>query len=175
MSNVYALEPPTKGKVIAPLRVHEFLCIFVAIASISTELLDFLFLTIKQHRAKALHMEGGQGTCGRIACWREDFHKIGGYDEDCHPVDGPDVDLLERLRLLHKGRGVRREVMGTHGTFAIPNKKKQLLSGVKSLNRTWQEMETRNCLEFQKRRGSFGCVRNSGRVPALSIKEVLSE
>ena len=29
MSNVYALEPPTKGKVIAPLRVYEFLCIFV--------------------------------------------------------------------------------------------------------------------------------------------------
>ena len=132
-------------------------------------------LDLFKQGANVFHMEGRQGTCGRFACWREDFHKIGGYDEDCHPVDGPDVDLLERLRLLHKGRGVRREGMGTHGTFAIPNKKKQILSGVKSLNMTWQEMETGNCLEFQKRRSSFGCVRNLGRVPALSIKEVLPE
>jgi len=48
----------------------------------------------------ALQYEDGEGTCGRIACWRSDFHKLRGYDEDCFPMGAQDVDLVLRLKAL---------------------------------------------------------------------------
>merc|ERR1712060_732199 len=65
-----------------------------------------------------LQYEDGEGTCGRIACWADDFLKLRGYDEDAFPMGAQDVDLVLRLKELP---GSRFKVKGsTHGQ-AIPN------------------------------------------------------
>ena len=67
-----------------------------------------------------LQYEHGDGTCGRIACWRKDFLHIRGYDEDAFPMGAQDIDLRERLRTLH-GRSVLQRVPDKRFGQAIPN------------------------------------------------------
>ena len=40
------------------------------------------------------------GSAGRIACIKNQFYEIGGYDEDTLPMGFQDIDLLRRLQLL---------------------------------------------------------------------------
>ena len=49
---------------------------------------DFVLHVVEQFRKRytVLQYEDGDGTCGRIACWRRQFSKIHGYDEDAYPV-----------------------------------------------------------------------------------------
>jgi hypothetical protein len=54
----------------------------------------------KYHYPIVIHQFSGNqldGSCGRISVRREDFHKIGGYDESFAPVGYDDWDLIMRL------------------------------------------------------------------------------
>lgn len=64
-----------------------------------------------------LQYEDGDGTCGRIACWRSDFLRIRGYDEDCFPMGAQDTDLAKRLQCLPKA--VFKRVKNNE-TFSAP-------------------------------------------------------
>lgn len=42
----------------------------------------------------------GSGNCGRISMTKENFDKLGGYDESFYPMGYQDVDLVERGKLM---------------------------------------------------------------------------
>jgi len=109
----------------------------------------------------AVQYEADEGTCGRIACRRNDFLSLRGYDEDCYPMGAQDVDLVQRFRKL-PGAGHRRVHGAACGT-AIPNSKEQAIrccdpaiyGGVK-----WTRMDEVNRQRFNERRRLGQLVRN---------------
>jgi len=42
----------------------------------------------------------GSGNCGRISMTKENFDKLGGYDESFYPMGYQDVDIVERAKLM---------------------------------------------------------------------------
>ena len=106
-----------------------------------------------------LHYEGVDGTCGRIACTRKDFHKIRGYDEDAHPMGAHDIDLIYRIRALPE---VWYERVGSLPfSQAIPNtldEKVQACDQRNPLN--WDGMDARSSALFAGRRKRQPDVRN---------------
>lgn len=44
--------------------------------------------------------EKSRGTCGRIACFREDYLEVGGYDESFEGWGYEDIDFTKRLQLI---------------------------------------------------------------------------
>jgi len=113
-----------------------------------------------------------RGTCGRIACTREQFHYLRGYDEDAHPMGAQDTDLVLRLCAMQKA-SFRRRYLPSSG--AIPNDNKLKVaccSAGKTLR--WGQMDTLNQQIFRQRRESGQLVRNLHR-PCLgvAVQEVL--
>lgn len=122
--------------------------------------------------AKALHFSGSRGTCGRIACLRNDFLRVGGYDEDAHPFGNQDLDLVARLKLLH-GKALVRKLSGA---MAIPNTKKDTIREVDpNLGITWAQMDAENRLIFRRRRAEQGAVRNTGHKPGVVAERWMVE
>lgn len=76
--------------------------------------------------ARLLQYEKNDGTCGRIAYFREDFLKLRGYDEDAYPMGYQDIDLMERLE--HMGGGKCVKVRNDVYCNAIPNSIEQKIS-----------------------------------------------
>jgi len=113
-----------------------------------------------------LHWADGEGTCGRIACRRQDFHMLRGYDEDCYPMGAQDVDLVLRLKALPGAKGCK--VVGGAFSTAIPNtlqeKVKCCSPGYGKLR--WGRMDTFNRCLFKLRRDAGQLVRN------LEVKQI---
>lgn len=103
----------------------------------------------------ALQYEDGEGTCGRIACYRTDFYDLRGYDEDCYPMGAQDVDLVLRLKARPNARF--RKVRGSFFSQAIPNTQEQktMMCDPKYGNLRWGRMDAIN-------RAAFGCRRQGG-------------
>jgi len=107
--------------------------------------------------------EDGEGTCGRIACHRRDFHYLRGYDEDCYPMGAQDVDLVQRLRLLPNAHF--RKVRGNTFSQAIHNSQELKVAccdpdfgGLR-----WGRMDTLNRHVFSLRREAGQLLRNLDR------------
>jgi len=110
-----------------------------------------------------LQYEDGDGTCGRIAYWRDEFLHVGGYDEDCSPMGAQDIDLRNRLSKLNHSRKSKFQRVG-HKDFpsqAIPNSRasKTRFCHPMYANVTWGAMNATNVRRFQAR----GLVRNQDR------------
>lgn len=110
-----------------------------------------------------LHYENGEGTCGRIACRREDFSRIRGYDEDAYPMGAQDIDLLQRLKMLDGARFKKVKIDAFSRT--IPN---TLEDKVKACDprfqMKWSKMDGFNRDIFKHRRASGEIVRNLHKV-----------
>ena len=115
----------------------------------------------------ALQYEEGDGTAGRVACWREQFLELNGYDEDCGPMGGQDIDLIRRLQMM-SGARFQRVTHSPHGQ-AIPNTKAlkirncdpAALEGCQSggspeamMAKVWNRMNAKNSELFAQRRTS---------------------
>lgn len=123
-------------------------------------------------RFSLLQYEDGDGTCGRIACWRRQFLHIGGYDEDAFPMGAQDVDLVERLKML-PGSSYQRVSHGPHGQ-AIPNDKAAKIANcdpallgntagsAKAMAKCWNAMNDKNRQIFAERRKAGLIARNVG-------------
>ena len=108
---------------------------------------------------RALHYRGTDGCCGRIACYGEDFWRLGGYDENAHPFGAQDMDFIERLRMVHGSERARL----VRGAFAIKNVKKATIAETDPcLRLRWGQMDQQNRTTFYNRRRSEGPYR---RVP----------
>jgi len=111
-------------------------------------------------RYTVLQYEEGEGTCGRIACYRRDFCRLRGYDEDCYPMGAQDVDLLMRLRALPGA--YLKKVRGTCFSQAIHNSIEAKVSccnpGYGGLR--WGRMDAVNREIFTERRALGQLVRN---------------
>jgi len=107
--------------------------------------------------------EDGEGTCGRIACCRRDFHHLRGYDEDCYPMGAQDTDLVQRLRRLPNAQ--YRKVRGSMFSQAIHNSQELKVSccgpGYGGLR--WGRMDTLNRHVFGVRRDAGQILRNLDR------------
>ena len=110
---------------------------------------------------KVLQYEHGDGTCGRIACLREDFLYICGYDEDAYPMGAQDTDLVQRLRMLHTGSQVYKKVKNPPSQ-AIPNDHAAKVSCCSPVygGLRWGRMDKLNQTLFQLRR-DHGQVRRN--------------
>ncbi|CAK0896301.1 unnamed protein product [Prorocentrum cordatum] len=120
-----------------------------------------------------LQYEGGLGTCGRIACWRSDFDKIRGYDEDCYPMGAQDIDLRDRLEALPNANFQR--VNSTKYCQAIPNSQEDKIVNCAPLygQVRWGRMDTINRRMFKWRLQGGQVVRNLHKdqigVPAIRM------
>ena len=125
---------------------------------------DFLVNVVELFNSgyKVLQYEHGDGTCGRIACLREDFLYIRGYDEDSYPMGGQDTDLVLRLKMLHKDSQVYKKVRNTPHSQAIPNDNHAKVSCCSPLygGLRWGRMDTMNRALFQFRREAGQVRRN---------------
>ena len=133
---------------------------------------DFLVNVINNFKDgyKVLQYEQGEGTTGRIACLREDFIAIGGYDENAYPMGGQDTDLVRRLVAWYTGHLVYTKLERAHClrhgqlvykrvttaeclTQAIPNTVKAKICCIdpryKGLR--WGQMNVKNLELFSKR------------------------
>jgi len=106
----------------------------------------------------ALRFSGGQGTCGRICCLREDFLQLRGYDEECHAFGAQDLDFFERLqqRFGKPAAPVDRQM----DVCAVPNKKADTIRLVTHLGMSWGQMDAANRAVFHARTASGQLVRN---------------
>ena len=94
------------------------------------------------------------GCCGRIACYREEFHYIRGYDEDAFPMGAQDVDLVMRLKMLHN-RTVYKRVGDAIFCQAISNdqqSKVRCCDPKYGRNLEWRRMNEINKTLFKRRR-----------------------
>lgn len=82
----------------------------------------------------------GDGSYGRIAMTKQNFIKIGGYDESFEPMGYEDTDLLVRLSVIDVQR---IQLADAEYSRAIPNSKEEGLLNVNS-NLNWKEMRDRN-------------------------------
>jgi len=107
-----------------------------------------------------LQYEDGEGTCGRIACRHEDFHKLRGYDEDCYPMGAQDVDLVLRLKALPGSQF--RKVRGSAFSQAIHNSQELKVSCCDPVygGLRWGQMDTLNRQVFKWRRDAGQLIRN---------------
>ena len=119
---------------------------------------------------KVLQYEHGDGTCGRIACLREDFLYIRGYDEDAYPMGGQDTDLVQRLKLLHSEQQIYKKVKNTLHSQAIRNDMvaKVACCSPKYGSLSWGRMDTVNRALFQFRRDR-GQVRRNTDQPQIGV------
>ena len=130
-----------------------------------------------------LQYEEGDGTCGRVACWREQFLELNGYDEDCGPMGGQDIDLIKRLKEMNGAR-FQRVTHSPHGQ-AIPNSKALKIQNCdpasfggcqslsqKTMARAWNQMNTKNNEIFAQRMRSGQLKRNEGRLIGLPARGV---
>ena len=117
-----------------------------------------------------MHSECGQGTCGRIACYRRDFAQLRGYDEDCYPMGAQDVDLLLRLREMPGARWKKRDPH-TFPSQAIPNTIEAKVSGCDPEygGLRWGQMDAMNREVFSRRRAAGQLARNLDR-SSLGVK-----
>ena len=108
-----------------------------------------------------LQYEHGDGTCGRIACLREDFLYIRGYDEDAYPMGAQDTDLVQRLRMLHTGSQVYKNVKNPPSQ-AIPNDHAAKVSCCSPVygGLRWGQLDTMNRTLFHLRREAGQVRRN---------------
>ena len=115
-----------------------------------------------------LQYEGGEGTCGRIACFRRDFHMLRGYDEDAYPMGAQDTDLVGRLKRL-PGAQYRR-ISSSVFSQAIPNSQETKVCmcdpGYGGLR--WGRMDTLNKQIFQWRR-SLGQLQRNLEKPDIGV------
>ena len=114
---------------------------------------------------RVLQYFDADGTCGRIACWREDFHKLRGYDEDAYPMGAQDTDLVARLKEVNGN--LFKRVTGTCHGHAIPNsieaKVAECIAEVGCAKRLrWGQMDFFNQCIFRARRNAGHIVRNGG-------------
>lgn len=122
---------------------------------------DFVQHVAKMFRegSTVLQYENGEGTCGRIACWRAEFQGIRGYDEDAYPMGGQDSDFRDRLKSL-PGAALKRLKVEAF-SHAIPN---TLEDKVKACdpryNIKWTIMDAVNRELFGERRAAGQIVRN---------------
>jgi len=117
---------------------------------------DFLLNIIKHFKSgyRVLQYEQGDGTTGRIACLREDFLAIGGYDEDAYPMGGQDTDLVQRLKAWYTDKRVYRRVKKAEClTQAIPNTVEAKICYIDPVYKRlrWGQMNVRNIQRFSKR------------------------
>lgn len=110
-----------------------------------------------------LQYEDGEGTCGRIACTRQDFLKIRGYDEDSYPMGAQDVDLILRLRSLPHSRF--RKVRERPYSQAISNSVEMKVACCSPVygNLRWGRMDTLNKTIYKWRRDAGQIARNFGK------------
>jgi hypothetical protein len=108
----------------------------------------------------ALQYEDGEGTCGRIACYRSDFDRLRGYDEDAYPMGAQDVDLVLRLKALDNARF--RKVKGCVVGQAIhnDNEQKTCCCSPEYGGLRWGRMDTVNRDIFKLRRDRGQLMRN---------------
>lgn len=108
----------------------------------------------------ALHYNCGEGTCGRIACYREDFMLIGGYDEDSYPMGAQDVDLYARLGMLPGAKP--KLIKNPAFSQAIPNQITDKVANCTSRwgNFRWGQMDVTNRGIYDWRRAGGQVVRN---------------
>jgi hypothetical protein len=125
-----------------------------------------------QDGATGLQYQGGTGTCGRIACWRADFDRIRGYDEDCYPMGAQDIDLVYRLEAL-PGSNFKRVPSPLHAN-AIPNTQEQKVVNCSPVygQVRWGRMDTINRRVFQWRLDNGQVIRNLDRVQ-VGVKATL--
>jgi hypothetical protein len=107
----------------------------------------------------ALHYENGEGTCGRIACRREDFMRMRGYDEEAYPMGAQDVDLLLRLKMLH-GRKATRVRIGAFSKAIVNTVEDKVKACDPRFKLKWGKMN-----EFNS--DIFRCRRDSGTTGAI--------
>jgi hypothetical protein len=112
---------------------------------------------VDEDHSMVLHYENVDGTCGRIACFRKDFYKIRGYDEEAHPAGAQDVDLLKRLEALP----CQYQKVDLPGSTAIPNSKQETVRACDpDIGLTWKEMNAENRDVFWYRRRRDPDLRN---------------
>jgi hypothetical protein len=80
------------------------------------------------------------GTCGRIACSRRVFDRLGGYDEDFLPCGYDDLDLIARAA----ASGVKVAKINCGPNAAIPNTTEEAISDCRVEGVTWKAMEKAN-------------------------------
>merc|ERR1711924_399356 len=94
---------------------------------------------------------GVDGTCGRLAYTRKDFHFLGGYDEDAYPMCAQDVDLRRRLKDL-PGAWLVTDRSRAFG-IAIPNSIEQKIEHCDPPHGiSWPQMDAVNAAVFALRR-----------------------
>jgi len=123
---------------------------------------DFALDVVRQFSGgyTALQYEDGEGTCGRIACFREHFHNVRGYDEDAYPMGAQDVDLVLRLKKLPSAHF--HKVRGSTFSQAIHNSQdaKVYFCNPSYGGLRWGQMDTLNRSVFMSRREAGEIVRN---------------
>jgi hypothetical protein len=100
--------------------------------------------TFNKNINSVLHMETrmGDGSFGRIALSKENFYKIGGYDENLLPHSHQDSDLINR------GKGFGLEyVFDPLYTYTIAN---NMHAKNKYLKESWFEMREKNKKKSQE-------------------------
>ncbi len=100
-------------------------------------MLKFGYFTVALHQ---FSNEFGDGSYGRIAISKDNFIRVGGYDESLEPMGYQDVDFLLRLRLM----GITYiHLIDKDYNKTIPNTKEEGLIHTNS-NRNWVAMNFRN-------------------------------
>eukprot|EP00928_Gymnodinium_smaydae_P023259 TRINITY_DN19264_c0_g4_i3.p1 TRINITY_DN19264_c0_g4~~TRINITY_DN19264_c0_g4_i3.p1 ORF type:complete len:972 (+),score=214.55 TRINITY_DN19264_c0_g4_i3:74-2989(+) len=124
---------------------------------VSPTFLEDVSRKFHQEGYTALQFEDADGTCGRIACSRQDFIQLRGYDEDCLPMGGQDTDLILRLKMLPHAYFKK-----VRGEQAIPNsidmKVEQVAQNLRYMK--WSKMNSVNCFAFELRRKAGQVARN---------------
>jgi len=110
-----------------------------------------------------LHYSNGSGTCGRVACKREAFHLLRGYDEDCYPMGSQDVDFRDRLSLLQGARlAIVKSNRGRICGAAIPNIVDDKVENCDpAFKLRWAQMDARNRETLTARKMAGGLQRNT--------------
>ena len=126
--------------------------------------MDFVVHVVQQfcNGYSVLQYEDGDGTCGRIACWREEFQKVRGYDENAYPMGSQDIDLIQRLKVLHQGSLFQKVPRRSFASQAIKNTVPQKISccDPKFACMKWGQMDAKNRESFRIRREQGKLVRN---------------
>lgn len=121
---------------------------------------------------------GDSGTYGRIACYRTDFTRIGGYNEDLLPMSVQDWDLIRRLQSI--GVFVQRDDTETFCQAITNTKRESLANCSPSLRALGYNKMKRECMMVAnkrfERRGGF--LANDNRrigVPLASMRHYSPE
>lgn len=96
-----------------------------------------------------LHLWSGiypDGTCGRIASRADVFSRLGGYDEELHPMGFQDLDFLARARAMRIPVCHHR----IERDMAVRNTKQESVAHCAGGGRTWRDYDRENRITSER-------------------------